>query len=68
MSMYEALKTKLFECVYDPLDNTLVDPNKGQRVDVNQAVKRSMLGHNTCMVYDTEKCRQVTAINLYIMC
>lgn len=59
MSLYEAIKTKLFESVYDPFDSTLIDPNNGQRVDVNQAVKRSMLGHNTCVVYDTEKSRQV---------
>ena len=62
MTLYEALKTKLFESVYDPFDNTLLDPNNGQRVDVNQAVKRSMLGHNTCVVYDTEKSRQVMYI------
>ena len=59
MTLYEALKTKLFESVYDPFDSTLLDPNNGQRIDVNQAVKRSQLGHKTCMVYDTVKNRQV---------
>jgi len=59
MTLYEALKTKLFESVYDPFDSTLLDPNNGHRVDVNQAVKRSMLGHNTCIIYDTERGRQV---------
>ncbi|XP_067941004.1 uncharacterized protein [Watersipora subatra] len=60
MTLYEALKTKLFESVYDPFDSSLLDPNNGQRVDVGQAVKRSLLGHNTCIVYDTDKHRQVS--------
>lgn len=59
MSLYEALKTKLFESVYDPADQTVLDPHNGHRVDVNQAVKRSLLGHNTCLVYDTDRNRQV---------
>lgn len=60
MSLYEAIKTKLFETVYDPYDQTVLDPHNGHRVDVNQAVKRSLLGHNTCLVYDTDKSRQVS--------
>lgn len=59
MSLYDALKAKLFESVYDPFDHTVLDPHNGTRVDVNQAVKRSLLGHNTCLIYDTMKNRQV---------
>lgn len=59
MSLYEALKTKLFESVYDAFDHTVIDPHNGHRVDVNQAVKRSLLGHDTCLVYHTDKNRQV---------
>lgn len=65
MSLYEAIKTKLFETVYDPFDQTVLDPHNGHRVDVNQAVKRSLLGHNTCLVYDTDKSRQVKHSVLY---
>lgn len=66
MSLYDALKTKLFESVYDVFDQTLLDPNTGSRIDVNSAIKRSLLGHETCLVYDTQQGRQVKELSSLI--
>jgi len=60
MTLYEALKTKLFESVFDRFDCTMLDPNTGNRVDVNQAIKRSLLGHDTVLIYDSTAGRQVS--------
>jgi len=61
MTFYEALCSELIEDVYSP-ELTVLNPRTGDRISIGQAVKTSLLGHNTCLVFDSELTRQVGVV------
>lgn len=59
MTFYGALLCGVYKSVYNKSSLSIVHPGTGQSVSINQAIRTSLLGHDTCLVYDTEQSKQV---------
>lgn len=59
MTFYKALTSGVYKTVYDMNNRTVLHPPTGLDRGINQAVKTLLLGHDTCLVYDTEQAKQV---------
>ena len=64
MTFYGALLCGVYKSVFDTSSLTIIHPRTGQAVNINQAIRTSLLGHDTCLVYDTEQLKQVAIISI----
>ena len=60
MPFYKALVSGVYKPVYDMKNRTVLHSPTGLARGINQAVKTSLLSHDTCLVYDTEQAKQVS--------
>lgn len=59
MTFYGALLCGVYRTVFDIIKKGVVHPDNGRLVPVNEAIKSSLLGHGSCLVYDTDSMKQV---------
>ena len=49
-----------YRSVYDISTLSILHPGTGHAININQSIKTSLLGHDTCLVYDGEQGKQVS--------
>ncbi|XP_067936924.1 dystonin-like [Watersipora subatra] len=60
MTFYGALLCGVYRSVYDASSMSVLQSTTGQPVSINESIATSLLGHNTCIVYDPEQRKQVS--------